>query len=161
MQAPQYQDRSWLREKYLEEGMSLAAIARGCGRSPETIRRWMKKRGIRLRTRCQARKLRLKRLTKAKNEEVLRSGLDRENDAAFLVLREELEDLRMFKDNPRLLELLGKRRDREIRARSDADGRRRERRRKEMESHHVDGPDYSADDQMKDILARFEKPFKD
>jgi len=34
---------SWLKEKYLEEGMSLAAIARACGRSPETIRRWMKK----------------------------------------------------------------------------------------------------------------------
>jgi hypothetical protein len=87
MQTPEYQNASWLREKYLEEGMSLAAIAKLCRVSPETIRRWMQKYKIRLRTRTQARILRQRRLRLARNEELIRSVLEEEEKRRHAVER--------------------------------------------------------------------------
>lgn len=41
VQQCKYQDQSWLREKYWEEGMSLSEMAELCDVTPPTIRNWM------------------------------------------------------------------------------------------------------------------------
>jgi len=85
---------------------------------------------------------------------------DNEYKSAFQNLLQDLEDQELFKDNPDTLALLDRRRDREIRALSDTEGRRRERLKREAESQVVYSPDRTVEDQMKDILERFEKPSK-
>jgi hypothetical protein len=155
-----YHYKFWLKEKYFDEEMSLGAIAKVCGTSPETIRRWMVRYGFQLRTCSQGRKLRQKRQRQAKNEELLRSVME-EDHSAFEELWQQLEDERMFKDSPHLLAPLGRRRDKEIRVRTDAEARRRERQKQERENRQVDSSPYTVEDEMELILARFKKPSKD
>jgi len=46
-----YTDKEWLSEKYLEQGLSMSAIASMCGVSAMTIHMWLKKQGIATRPR--------------------------------------------------------------------------------------------------------------
>lgn len=162
MQMPEYQNASWLREKYYDEGMSLVAIGRACGRSPETIRRWMKKNKIRLRSRHKAIVLWRWRQRHAKNEEQMRSLLLQIDESAGLLkmLEQELDDEKEFKDNPELLKRLRERRQREIEKLLDKERRRAQRL---AMARKLDPPGsynlpYTAEDQMDDILERFERP---
>jgi len=46
---PKYRDEEWLREQYWENEKSTRDIADECGCGPETVRRWMKRHGLKRR----------------------------------------------------------------------------------------------------------------
>lgn len=50
----EYREKSWLYQRYIKEKLSTYEIARICGRSSVTIREWLNKWGIPLRSRSEA-----------------------------------------------------------------------------------------------------------
>jgi len=161
MKTLDYRDKSWLKQKYFDEEMSLIAIARYSGVCPETIRRWaVDVHRLRLRTRTRAREVRLRGHRKARAEELLRSVFQEPaDDLDFDQVQQELEDERIFKDSPELLRQLRERRAKESQSIMDSERRRDQARRLEQrEGSEV--IDYTVDDEMAAIQTKLERSSK-
>ena len=155
----EYKDKSWLKEQYYEKGLSTAAMGRLCNVSAATIHHWMRiKFKMRLRTVTRARAARFQREREARAEKFLRSVLDSDDGLGDAVLA-ELQDEELFKGCPGLLDSLKKRDVKKAQALSDAEYRREQARRLES-TRDTGSVDYTPEDQMADIQARFERPSK-
>ena len=151
----EYMDKEWLKERYYQDGLSMAAIGKLCGVSPETVFYWMRtKFKLRLRTRTRAMEARLKREREAAALQVLQSA-----DCLGDVILRYFEDEALFKGCPELLEQVRRREARQAKALVDAEHRRGQARRLES-TRDTSSVDYSPEEQMAILQAQFDKPSK-
>jgi len=157
-----YKNREWLTKEYLEEGLSLAKVARLENVSPDTIKYWMKKFKIPVRSRVEVIALKKKRAQEVNQAEVLQ-GMDFEGEDDLASVKEFLENQKLFRNGPHLRRVLQQRALKEMKGASDVEYGKKVRLERERQRRLAGAPvseEYTVENDMRKIQVVCDEPSK-